>query len=426
MFATLTMLAILTDVRADNWSQWRGESWNSVSSDDNAPSAISQPKNLLWRVELPGPAGASPIVWEDRIFVTSTEGSRDGANMVLLCIGTNGEQVWKQQLEGRNKNSRDSANSASPSPCTDGQHVWVMMGNGILHCFTIDGDLVWKKNLQNEYGKFNIQFGMSTTPILDQGRIYLTLIHGNLRDHRTTSVGHVVALDAKTGDEVWYHKRLTDGIAENTQSYASPIIYRDDQREFLISHGADYVIGHSLKDGSEIWRCGGFNPKGDGYNPTLRLVASPASVPGMIVAPTAKRGPVLCLKPDLEGDATGDTKNLHWKLDRGTPDVASPVIYDGYVYLADEKGVLSCLDAESGKIQYQQRLLAGNHRSTPVAAGAHIFVAGRKGRLFVVKAGPEFKLVSKIDLAEETTASPAIANGRLYVRTFEALYAFGN
>jgi len=408
------------------WPQWRGAHWDSVSPATNLPSDLNADGVLRWRVELPGPAGSSPIVWEERIFLTTVDGNQAGDPMSLICLNTDGQTLWKKSLEGENRNFRDNANSASPSPMTDGQHVWAQMTNGILHCFTVEGDLVWKKDLQSEYGRFDIQFGMSSTPVLDQGKIYLQLIHGNMRDQRLTSEGHVIALDAATGEQLWHHRRLTDGYAENLHAYCSPTIYRDQDREYLVVHGADYVTGHDLSDGSEIWRCGGFNIRGADYNPYLRFVASPTVVPGMIVVPTAKRGPVVALRPELEGDVTQQADSLIWKMNVGTPDVASPLIYDGHVYLADERGVLTCLDAATGETLYQQRLLASNHRSTPVGVDGKVFLTGRDGDVVVLQAGPEFKLLSKKSLNEEMTASPAVADGRIYIRTFEALYSFAN
>ncbi len=412
-------------VQGDNWPQWRGPNLDSVSAESDVPDNILRESSLRWRTELPGPAGSSPIVWGDRIFLTSVEGPKNGAEMALLCFSTDGDFRWKKVLDGTNVNSRDSANSASPSPFTDGIHVWAMMGNGIIHCFTVDGESVWKKDLQAVYGKFNIQFGMAATPVIDQGRIYLSLIHGDMRDMQSTSVGHVIALDAKTGEQIWHQKRETDAVSENKHSYASPVIYRDDRREFLITHGADYVIGHSLEDGSELWRCGGMNAKGQDYNPYLRFVSSPCCREGMIIVPSAKRRSVLALQPDLSGDVTLEQDRFHWKMPGGTPDVASPVIYQGLVYLADEKGVLACVAADTGETIYEERLFASNHRSTPVAVDGKIIIVGRDGQLYVVKAGRNFELLSKVDLAEETTASPAIADGKIFVRTFDALYAFG-
>ena len=429
-FAWMTCLSILmicltvcsSTLSADDWPQWRGADLTSVSNERDVPVEWGKDKDMRWRVPMPGPAGSSPVVWGDNVFLTSV----DKSNLTLICVGVeSGKVKWKKLLDGQDKASRDGANSASPSPSTDGEHVWVMMGNGVLTCFTVEGEEVWKVDLQKKYGKFNIQFGMASTPILDNGNLYLALMHGDMRSKKKTSVGQVIALDAKTGSEIWLHIRKTDGVSENTHSYASPTIYRNGGTEFLVTHGADYVIGHSLDDGSEIWRCGGFNPKGDSYNRFLRLVASPTCGDGIIVAPTAKRGPVLGLKDDLKGNVSKDSEAKHWELQQGTPDVASPVIYDGHVYLAGERGDLTCLDVETGDVKYRERLFADKHRSTPVAADGKLFIADRKGTVFVVKAGPKMEVLSKNVIGEETTSSPAISNGKVYIRTFDALYAFG-
>ena len=408
-------------VRADDWNQWRGNDLRSVSHGAAVPVEFDQDNQLLWRFPMPGTAGSSPIVSGDRVFATSV----DGDELVLVCVGMDGKLRWKRMLEGIDIKSRDGANAASPSPSTDGEHVWTMMGNGMLQCFTVEGDPVWTKDLQKEYGKFNIQFGMSMTPVLDNGNLYLALMHGDMRDTHTTSVGQVIALDAKTGNEIWVHLRKTDAVSENTHSYASPTIYRDGKYEFLVTHGADFVIGHSLKDGSEIWRCGGFNPKGEGYNNYLRLVASPSCADGIIVAPTAKGKAVLGLRVPLKGDVTEDRKALHWKLPKGTPDVSTPLIYEGLVYLAGEKGDLTCVDAQSGERYYRERLSADKQRATPVAVNGKIYLAGRRGTVFVIKAGRELKVLARNKLGEEITSSPAISNGKIFIRTFDALYAFG-
>ncbi len=407
--------------RADDWSQWRGNDLRSISDGPAAPVEFDQNNQMLWRFSMPGTAGSSPIVSGDRVFATSV----DGDDLVLICVGMDGKLRWKRVLEGNDIKSRDGANAASPSPSTDGEHVWTMMGNGMLQCFTVEGEPVWTKDLQKEYGKFNIQFGMSMTPVLDKGKLYLALMHGDMRDTKTTSVGQVIALDAKTGNEIWVHLRKTDAVSENTHSYASPTIYRDGKYEYLVTHGADYVIGHSLSDGTEIWRCGGFNPKGDGYNNYLRLVASPSCADGIIVAPTAKGKAVLGLRVPLKGDVTGQRKSLHWKLPKGTPDVSTPLVYEGLVYLAGEKGDLTCVDAQSGERYYRERLSADKQRATPVAVNGKIYLAGRRGTVFVIKAGRDLEVLARNKLEEEITSSPAVSNGKIFIRTFDALYAFG-
>lgn len=406
----------------DNWPQWRGAEQNSVSREANLPDALNK-SSLLWRSELPGPGGASPVVWGDNLFLTTS----DGDDLALLCFSTTGELRWKRGLEGENVVTRmDNSNSASPSPMTDGKHVWAMMTNGIMHCFTVDGELAWKKDMQEEYGQFQIQFGMATTPVLDRGRLYFQLIHGAMRE-KGTSVGWVIALDSQTGAEIFKRERKTPATMENKHAYTSPVVYRNGKTEFLVTLGGDYAIGHSLQDGAEIWRCGGINPE-DGYNPFLRLVSSPVCRGDLIVIPSAKRGPVIGLQVDanrLKGDVT-NVKEVHrWRIKRGTPDVATPVIDGDHVYFAREDGVFVCADSQTGDLQYEERTLAGKHRGTPVVADGKIYVVGRDGKIVTLKTGSKYEVLSEFELGEQTTASPAISNGRVYIRTSKGLYAFG-
>ena len=350
--------------RAEDWPQWRGARLDGVSGETVLPTHWSKTENVAWRTALPGPAGATPVVWGDHIFVSSV----DGGDLVLLCCQTtDGKVLWKQTIGVGNKDVRgDEGNSASPSPSTDGKHVWTMMGTGELACHDFDGTKVWQFNLQDRYGKFNIQFGMASTPVLDGDRLYLQLIH--------SGGAQVIALDKTTGNEVWKAKRPSDAKAECEQSYASPVLYRDPQREFLLTHGGDYIVAHDLKDGHELWRCGGLNPKAS-YNNTLRFVASPLAVPGLIVVPSAKNGPVLGLRPDVKGDISGSDEGHLWTLPRNTPDVSSPLAYDGLVYLCRENGNLMCLDAKSGELLYEKRTQPDRHRASPVYADGKVYVS---------------------------------------------------
>ena len=404
---------------AENWPQWRGPKLNSLSSETNLPRSFKD-DNRLWRIELPGPGGASPVVWQEKIFVATV----DGKDLALMCVSTDGQIEWKKKLEGKNARIRmDNGNSASCSPVTDGKHVWVMLADGILHCFSVDGDLKWKKNMQDEYGKFVIQFGMTSTPLLDNGKLYFQFIHGSMRN-KQPSQGKLIALDASSGDEVWVHERDTPAVAENKHAYTTPTIFRNGSKEFLVVHGADYATGHSLKDGTELWRVGGFNPE-ETYNNFLRFVSSPVCTDSLIVIPSAKNGPVIGLSPDAKGKIEDQGDAVVWKMAKGTPDVATPVVSGSRVYLARENGVFICVDAESGEMQFEERLLRDRHRSTPVVADGVIYLIGRDGSACVLADSTEYKLISKTDLGEDTTASPAISNGRIYIRTNESLMAFG-
>jgi outer membrane protein assembly factor BamB len=404
---------------AENWPQWRGPRQNGVSEETGLPHEFDTAKNVAWKVPLPGPSGATPVVWGDRIFVSSV--GSNNSDLLLLCVSTDGKVLWERRVSSGNRAIRgDEGNYASNSPSTDGQHVWAMVGDGTLACFDFEGNQKWKVNLQERYGRFNIQYGMSSTPVLDGDRLYLQLIHGDGRAQTREAV--VAALDKKTGDEIWKVGRPSDAYAENEHSYASPIVYRDDKQEFLLTHGADFVVAHKLHDGSEIWRCGGLNPKGR-YNPTLRLVATPAAVPGLIVVPSAKNGPVLALKPEaLAGNVTDKSDALAWSLPSNTPDVPSPLIHDGLVYLCRENGNLICLDAKTGERLYEKLTHRQRHRASPVYADGKVYLCARDGVINVVKAGREFELLATNKL-EPLSASPAISGGTIYFRTEHNLFA---
>ena len=409
----LVVFILTANSFADNWQQWRGPSNDGISQETDIPIQWSQTENVRWRLPLPGEAASTPVVWENKIFLTSAEGDA----LVLMCISTDGKELWKRTLGHGNRSVRGGeGNSAAPSPVTDGEHVWAFLGTGDLACYDFDGNQVWHTNLADRYGKFNLYFVMSTTPLLDKDRLYFQLIHSN--------AWVVLALDKMTGREVWMHKRDSDATEECEQAYTSPIIYRDTQREYLVVHGADYVTAHSLEDGSEIWRCGGLNPK-ERYNYSLRFVASPVATEGLIVVPSAKNGPVLGIDPAAApGDIT-DSNWQRWKLRNGTPDVPSPLIHDGLVYLCRENGVLICLDAETGKPLYEERAHRNRHRASPIYVNGYIYLTSRDGVITVVKAGRDFKIVASNSMGEVIAASPAIANGTLYLRSYQALYAIG-
>ncbi|HEX4148645.1 MAG TPA: PQQ-binding-like beta-propeller repeat protein, partial [Pirellulales bacterium] len=236
---------------AENWPQWRGPRGDGTSQETGLPSTWNRTENVVWRVPLPGAAGATPVVWEDRIFLTSAK----ELDLVLMCYSTGGKLLWEQVVSSGDQPVRgDEGNSASPSPVTDGKHVWTFMGDGVLACYDFDGQQVWRENLQERYGKFDIQFGMTSTPILDGDRLYMQLLH--------SGAALVLALDKHTGSEIWKQNRPSDATRECEHSYASPFLYRAGKTEFLLTHGCDYVVAHRLNDGKEIWRCGGMNPKG--------------------------------------------------------------------------------------------------------------------------------------------------------------------
>ena len=232
-----------------------------------------------------------------------------------------------------------------------------------------------------------------------------------------------------TGKEAWKIQRKSDAYNENEHSYASAVLWHKGQDAYLVVHGNDYTTAHRLSDGSEIWRVGDLNPQAGPkrYHPTLRFVASPGVAPDLIVIPTAKHGPVVAVKPDANGLIVDGSPHQQWRLPKDTPDVPSPLIHGGLVYLCGEDSTVGihCVDAQTGKELYKRRLHSSLYRASAVYADGKVYFTARDGTVSVVKAGPAFELLAENKLNDVISASPVVSNGRIYLRGFEALYAIG-
>ena len=415
---------------ADNWPQWRGSQSNGISNEKSIPTSWSATEKVAWRAPMPGQGGATPAVWEDHLFVTSAKGD----DLVLICLRTaDGEQVWQRKVTSGNQDARaGEGNSASPSPSTDGKHVWVFFSTGVLACYDVNGNEKWNFNVEDRFGKLDIQFGMTSTPVLDGDHLYLQLIHGAMVRDDNTRTGKIIKLDKLTGETVWEIDRETDVVFECKHSYASPFIYDDGNQKFLVAHGADCTTGHALDSGKELWRMGGLNGTTElnpgRHDPTFRFVASPAASKGYLVIPTAKRGPTVAIQvnKELSGNVSNNENVLQWVLPT-TPDVSIPLIVDGLVYLLHKDGKLQCVDLQSGEEVYFERTHTVQHRVSPIYADGHIYFCGKDGVCTVVKAGRNFEIVSSNAMNREAiTASPIVANQTLYIRTYDAVYALRN
>lgn len=398
--------------RADNWPHWRGPENNGISKETRIPAKWDEKTNIAWKLPLPGIAGSTPVIWGDKIFLTSAEGK----DLVLMCVKTDGTVQWKKQVAVANRTAirNDEGNEAGASPSTDGKNVFVYFGTGDLACFDFEGNEIWKKNLQKEYGRFSIQHGMHNSPLLHGDRLYSVLL---------TNGGHwIIAIDKKTGNEVWKHARKSDAKGESREAYSSPILWTTGKEPCLVVLGCDYTTAHRLNDGGEIWRLVDLNPKAK-YSTAFRIIASPVAIDSQLVVPTARGGIVVGMKPGATGDVNSESPYELWRKPKGAPDVPSPLIHDGIVYLARENGMIHCWDALTGKEHYTQRIHDDRYRASPVLAGDKVIVTSRNGTFTVVKTGPAFELLSSNKLADIFTASPAIAGGRMYLRGFANLYA---
>lgn len=419
LLAALVATLLGTSAGADNWPQWRGPK-NDGHAAGPVPTEWGPDKNVVWKVKMPGRGSSTPCVWDDNVFVTTLDGAAP-ASSSLLCYDAGGKEKWKASLgpaSGRSGRG-DEGNDASASCSTDGKHVWAYSGNGKLACFDLQGQEKWALDVQ-KYGKFGIQFGIHWTPVLYKEKLYLQVMHKGAQK--------LVALEAATGKELWVVDRKGHGKGESPDVYASAFMWEGPNGQaMLIAHGNDYCTGHDLTTGAEVWRVDGLNPPdGRGYM-AWRFVSCPLVTSDLIIVPSCKYGPTVALNP-IGAKGTIDEKNPAelWRH-KETPDVVSPLRVGNIVYLLNsDNGGLTALDAKSGKQIYKQNLQAKQiYRGNMVHADGKIVVVGREGVGLVVQAGPEFKLLATNDLKEKTYASPAVANGRLYVRTWDHLYCFG-
>jgi len=423
---TLSIAVLASPALANDWPQWRGPLGSGISAEQGIPVQWSTEKQVAWRTAMPGQGGATPAVWGERLFVTSAAGD----DLLLLCLNTqSGQTLWSKKVTDGNRDARaGEGNSASPSPSTDGRHVWVFFSTGVLACYDIDGQEIWKFDVGQRFGTIDIQFGMASTPVLHGDHLYLQLIHGPMVKSDTTRTGQVIKLDKLTGDTVWVHNRVTDAFYECKHSYASPFMYDDGKQNFLVVHGADCTTGHDLQTGQELWRFTGLNGPSEinsKNDETFRFVSSPAVVPGYIIIPTAKSGPTVAVRvsPELRGKVTASSSACLWHLPE-TPDVSIPLVVDDLVYLLHKDGKLQCVELETGEQVYFERTHSVQHRVSPLYANGHIYFCGKDGVCTVVKAGREFEIVASNDMAgEPITASPIVANGTLFIRTYAAVYA---
>ena len=398
-------------VQAEDWPQWRGPSLNGVSKEKNLPVKWTTEENVIWKTAMPGWSGSTPIIWRDRVFLNVAEGD----NLSLWCVDkTKGEVLWKKPLGSGNVKMRKQ-NMSSPSPVTDGKNVYVMTGTGMLKGFDFSGKELWARDIQRDYGQFGMNWGYASSPLLFEDSLYVQVLHGM----KTDNPSYLMRIDKNNGKTVWKVDRLTNAIRESPDSYTTPGLLRYGKTTEIVITGGDCVTGHDPATGKELWRANGLNPDN---HPFYRIVASPIIFDEIIYAPTRVR-PLLALKAGGRGDVT--SSHVLWSTRNG-PDVPTPVTDGKYFYVVNDLGVMWCLDAKTGEEIYgQQRLKPGTYSGSPVLADGKIYVTNEDGLTSVVAAGPKFEILAENPLNDYCLSSPAISDGRIFIRTGQFLYAIG-
>ena len=406
------MCVLALPVPAENWPQWRGPNLNGISGEKDLPLHWSPTENVVWKLAMPSKTGATPIIWGNHIFL-NIAGADD--NLYLWCVDkTNGSVSWKKLITGGNYKI-NKQNMSSPSPVTDGGNVFVMTGVGVLKSFDFSGAEQWVRDIQKDYGKFGLNWGYANSPLLYQDSLYIQVTHGM----KTRDPSYILRIDKKTGKTLWRVERPVQAIRESPDSYSTPQLLKYPDRAEIVVLGGDCVTGHDPETGKEIWRGNGLNPTND---PNFRTIASVVTFADIIYAPTRER-PLIAFRAGGKGDITESHKL--WSFNNG-PDVPTPVTDGKYFYTVNDRGITWCLDARTGKeIWGAKRIKPATYSSSPVLADGKIYITNEEGLTTVLKAGDRFEVLAENDLADYTLSSPAISEGRIYMRTTQHLYCIG-
>jgi outer membrane protein assembly factor BamB len=411
---------------AENWPQWRGPLATGEAPEADPPLTWDENDgtNIRWKTEIPGRGHSTPVVWGDKVFLTTAvpfgdahpprpstaPGNHDNLpvthqhRFVALAVDRNrGEIVWRKTLREAlpHEQGHYTGSLASSSPVTDGEHVFAFFGSFGLHCLSVDGRLIWKKDfgpMQSLHGH-----GEGSSPALYHETLIVNW------DHEGDSF--IVALDKATGEERWRAQR------NEVTSWASPIIVEHEGKPQVIVSGTSRVRGYNLASGEVLWECGGLSSN---------IVASPVSAEGMVFAGSSydKRALLAIRLKGASGDITGG-EQIAWSRFRGTPYVPSPLLYDDALYfLTHYQGILSRVDARTGEDRPGAVRLPGigNIYSSPVAAADRIYVTDLEGKTAVVSRGEPPRMLSLNRLSEPISASAAIASRQLFLRGEKHLY----
>lgn len=403
---------------ASDWPQWRGPSGDGISPETNLPIRWSRTENIAWKAPVAGLGTSTPVIWGDYVFLTSQIGdgpfegrSRDFENAVVAKRTGESKQVkfsvqafdrrdgklrwdFRFDAEGVLQPVHVKHNLASPSCVTDGERVYAWFGTGQLVVLDFNGKLQWKKHLGRDVAPFDVLWGHGSSPALHKDSLFLLCEH--------PPGAYLVAVDRRTGKELWRSERGKD-----RRSYTTPFVIQADGKDQLIVNSTNRLEGLDPANGKVLWHAGSEVkvpvPTPVFHNGVLYLNRGYTSSPYLAVRPGGK---------------------VEWEVNTGGPYVSSLTYYGGLLYLANERGIASVVDAANGETLWRERL-GSLFSASPVAAGGHVYLVNEEGDTFVLKAGREKQVVAKNSLGERTLASPAISRGQIFLRTDDSLYCIG-
>ncbi len=420
-----------------NWPSFRGPGASGVTEGPELPRDwdLATGRNLRWKLPIPGLGHSSPVVWQDKVFLTTAVSSATELEFLhglsgdmrpakdlssqswhLLCIDKkSGQLLWDRTLrEGVPHEPRHPKNSfATPTVATDGKVVIAYLGSEGLYAFDLEGKPLWQKDLGVQRAGFaknpEFQWGVGSSPILYRDRVVLQC-DGN-------DQSYLAAFDAQDGHPVWRTER------GEQPSWSTPTVVAGPDFDQLVTVAPGSVRGYRAATGEELWRL-----RWD----MLIVESTPVTASGLVYVSSGKgsRHPILAVKPTARGDITlpeGQTQSdaVAWSTQKGGPITTSVLVYGEYLYAMEDQGFLRCFRAKTGELLYEQRI-PKDFLSSPVASGGKVYLAADDGEVLVIQAGPSYELLATNQLPEAIVATPAISDGLLLVRTVAGLYAFGN
>ena len=427
---TTALLALSSQLAlADNWPGLRGPNHDGSSEETGLPTKFSKTENVKWVADLPGPSGASPIIWGDHVFVSSA--NPETKKLHAMCFDRkSGKQLWDKEVADGYKQD-DRSNLAGPTPTTDGERVYFFYGTSDLVAFDFKGNKIWHRNIQKDYGSFAFLWTFSTSPMVYGGKLYMQVLQRDVSfkawgrdvgraDGKNDS--YLLALDPKSGEEIWRVIRPAKAKAESLEAFTTPVIYKHKGKDQLLITGGDCITGHDPETGKELWRWGTWNPTRIGH---WRLVPSPVAGAGVALACAPKKNPIYAVNLD--------NAMLEWSSEdkEVSSDVSTPAFYKGNFFIINSDRKSLCRVAPDGHVHYAERIETCNSKieASPTVADGKIYAINHRGQAFVFSAGGEYKLLHQTEMADSkdelVRSTITVSGGNLFIRTDNKLYCIG-
>jgi outer membrane protein assembly factor BamB len=403
--------ALSTAVSDGNWPGWRGPNFNGSTPSGSYPVKWN-PQNVHWKIRLPGKGSSSPIVWNERIYMTSPADGQDA----VLAFDFNGKPLWQTKLGPETPpKHRTLGSSSNASPITDGQTIFAYFKSGNFAALELDGTVRWQLNFTETFGGDQLFWDQGTSPIVTDQHVIMARMHAG--------DSWIAGFNKKTGHLDWQQPRNYKTPTENDNAYTTPVLFQNNGSKALLVWGADHLTAHDAANGKLLWSAGDFNPKGTGLWPAI---ATPVIVNNLAVVPVGRDDRNQASVHGIKLGGSGDVSTSHraWVRDDVGVFVCSPAEFNGRVYLLRDRGEIVCLDPATGKTIWNESLPRGSssYYASPIIANGILYAARQDGTVFVARIQDKFELLSEIPMGERIIASPVPVSNKLLIRGDDHLF----